>query len=422
MHEREAFLEAVASKGVVDEAGLRAAADASSWVVEACSSFSARLGEANEAAVVERPLGAALTRVELPPVALVAAALAGNPEGRSFGNAWAEETRGAVRRRKLAYKTEKSYVVWVERFVAWWRGRESEVEEIGREEALAAANAAVRGFLDSLAIERGVAASTQDQALNALAFLFNRALRVELGDFSWYEKARERKKAPTWLTGAEMAKLLARLDGTEYLVSCLMFGAGLRLSEAIRLRVQDLDFEDGVITVRSGKGGKDRRVPLPKAASERLRLHLERVRLLHGDDLAEGFGEVYLPGRLGGKLKGAAKDWGWQYVFPASKRSIDPRGGRERRHHVSDAQIQRAVRKAKTLAGLHKRVTPHVLRHSFATQLVRSRVDIRTIQELMGHDSVETTMIYTHALNRPGVSVDSPLDDLTRGEEGIGEL
>jgi len=268
------------------------------------------------------------------------------------------------------------------------------------------------GYLDYLAVERNVAASTQKQALNALAFLFNHGLKIETGDFSGFRRARKRKNLPVVLRVEEIQMLLSSMAGTERLVADLLYGGGMRLMEAVRLRVQDLDFGADTIFVRNGKGGKDRRTTLPRTAVPALRRHLEFNRHQFEEDLEAGTGSVYLPPNLDRKYGHAAKEWIWQYVFPSKRIQKDPRTGIRRRHHLHESKVQAAVKKAAQMAGIEKRVTPHTLRHSFATHLLEKHYDIRTVQELLGHTSVETTMIYTHVLNRPGLHVHSPLDDI----------
>jgi integron integrase len=255
-----------------------------------------------------------------------------------------------------------------------------------------------------------VAASTQNQALSALLFLYKEVLGMALPWLNDMKRAKKPQRLPVVLTVEEARRVLARLDGQHGLMAGLLYGAGLRLLECARLRVKDVDFEMRQITVRDGKGEKDRVTMLPQSVLEPLRAHLEKVKVLHEHDLEDGFGEVYLPYALDRKYPKAAQEWGWQYVFPAANRSTDPRSGQARRHHVDEQSLQRAVKKAVRAAGLSKPASCHTLRHSFATHLLESGYDIRTIQELLGHKDVSTTMIYTHVLNRGGQGVVSPLD------------
>jgi integron integrase len=268
----------------------------------------------------------------------------------------------------------------------------------------------IRAFLSHLAIRRHVAASTQNVALNALLFLYRHVLHQECPEIGEVERAKRPRRLPTVLTREEVAAMLAQLKGTHYLMASLLYGSGLRLMECLRLRVKDLDFAYQQLTVRDGKGAQDRMTMLPKVLEEPLRRHLAKVQILHDEDLAEGFGEVYLPYALDRKYPSAGRLWAWQYVFPAAKRSIDPRSGKERRHHVSDTVLQKAVKSAIQQADIHKHGNCHTLRHSFATHLLEDGYDIRTVQELLGHKDVKTTMIYTHVLHRGGKGVRSPLD------------
>jgi integron integrase len=246
--------------------------------------------------------------------------------------------------------------------------------------------------------------------LNALLFLYRHVLRQEFPELGELERAKRPRRLPTVLTREEITTMLTQLRGTHHLMASLLYGSGLRLMECLRLRVKDLDFAYQQMTVRDGKGAQDRVTMLPKSLEEPLRRHLAKVQLLHEEDLAEGFGEVYLPYALDRKYPNAGKSWAWQYVFPAAKRSVDPRSGKERRHHVSDTVLQKAVKSALQQAGIHKRGNCHTLRHSFATHLLEDGYDIRTVQELLGHKDVKTTMLYTHVLHCGGKGVRSPLD------------
>jgi integron integrase len=296
--------------------------------------------------------------------------------------------------------TERAYCRWIKRFVRF--------HGTVHPRHLDASH--VRMFLNHLARERQVAASTQNQALSALLFLYDKVLHADLGPIEAIERAQRPRRLPVVLTRAEAHAVLNRMRGTNGLVAQLLYGAGLRLTEALRLRVKDLDFAYGQILVRDGKGQKDRRTVLPKQITQSLQRHLRKVKILHEEDCAAGYGAVYLPYALARKYPNAARAWTWQYVFPSRNRSVDPRSGIERRHHRSDSAVQRAVKKAVEAAAVNKRASCHTLRHSFATHLIEDGYDIRTVQELLGHKDVRTTMVYTHVLNRGGRGVQSPLD------------
>jgi len=267
-------------------------------------------------------------------------------------------------------------------------------------------------FLSHLARERNVAASTQNQALSALLFLYRQVLNETIEWVENVERAKKAQRLPVVFRREEVHAVLSHLRGEMWLMSSLLYGSGLRLMECLRLRVKDVDFPRLQITVREGKGNKDRVTMLPKPLDEPLQRHLVRVKTLHEADLREGFGRVYLPFALARKYPNAEKAWGWQYVFPASKRSVDPRTGETRRHHMAETALQKAVKEAIRRAGIHKPGSCHTLRHSFATHLLEDGYDIRTIQELLGHADVQTTMIYTHVLNKGGKGVKSPLERL----------
>lgn len=311
-----------------------------------------------------------------------------------------DQVREAIRLRHYSIRTEQAYTDWIKRFILFHGKRHP--REMGAAE--------VERFLTHLAVEGRVAASTQNQALSALLFLYREVLKVDLPWLGEMTRAKRPGRLPVVLTVEEVRRVLARIDGQQGLMADLLYGAGLRLLECVRLRVKDLDFEMRQITVRDGKGEKDRMTMLPQSVLEPLRAHLEKVKVLHAHDLEEGFGEVYLPYALDRKYPDASREWGWQYVFPAAGRSVDPRSGKERRHHVDEQTLQRAMKKAVRAAGLTKPASCHTLRHSFATHLLQSGYDIRTVQELLGHQDVATTMIYTHVLNRGGSGVISPLD------------
>jgi integron integrase len=267
-----------------------------------------------------------------------------------------------------------------------------------------------RGFLEPSRGRWKRGCRDPESGLNAISFLYKRVLDRELGDLGAIVRAKKPRHLPVVLTRSEVMELLSRLDGTLRLASALMYGAGLRLMEAVRLRAKDLELERAELVVRNGKGGRDRVTVLPGRLVDPLRDQLARARALHRADLAEGFGSVFMPDALARKFRGADREWPWQYVFPAAARSRDPRSGAMRRHHFGEAAVQRAVKRAAREAGLAKRASCHSLRHSFATHLLESGYDIRTVQQLLGHRSVTTTMVYTHVLNRGGLAVRSPLD------------
>lgn len=266
--------------------------------------------------------------------------------------------------------------------------------------------------MNYLSLEKQVAPATQALALNAIAFYFKTQLQTDLGDISQFVKAKHREKLPTVLTRQEVALLLAELKGVQWLLASLMYGAGLRVMEALRLRVQDIDFGQQFIVVRQGKGNKERRVPLPVKSDTLLQNHLKSVKKIHDKDLDEGFGQVLLPEGAAKKYAKAAHHWAWQYVFPSKQLSVDPRSKTVRRHHLHETAIQRAVRNTARKLAIPKRVSCHTLRHSFATHLLERGTDIRTIQELLGHSDVATTMIYTHVANFADGKTSSPLDFL----------
>ena len=313
-----------------------------------------------------------------------------------------DRMRAEIRVRHYSIRTEEAYVDWARRFILFNNKRHP--KELGAAE--------VRDFLSHLAVDRNVAASTQNQAKSALLFLYREVLHIQLPGLEEVIAAKMSKRLPVVLTQTETRHLLNAMSGTMGLVASLLYGTGMRLLEGLRLRVKDVEFTRREIIVREGKGNKDRVTVLPENLILPLKAHLEKVKALHERDLEAGFGEVYLPNALALKYPNAARAWGWQFVFPSAVRSTDPRTGIERRHHLYEASVQRAVREAAKLAGIHKPVTPHVLRHSFATHLLQAGYDIRTVQELLGHSDVATTMIYTHVLNKGGRGVASPLDAL----------
>ncbi|GLI37504.1 integron integrase [Geobacter hydrogenophilus] len=310
--------------------------------------------------------------------------------------------RTRIRLKHYSLRTEQTYTEWAKRYILFHGKRHP--AEMGKEE--------VEAFLSHLAVKHNVSASTQNQAKAAILFLYREVIGSELPWLDDVEEAKRPQRLPVVLTVSEVQALLSRLKGTHALMGRLMYGTGMRLMETVRLRVKDVDFDRREIIVREGKGAKDRITMLPQATVEPLQEHLTGIRRLHDEDLRAGFGEVHLPHALGNKYPNAGREWGWQYVFPAKQLSVDPRTGVTRRHHADEKGIQRAIRQAVRDAGLAKPATPHTLRHSFATHLLQSGYDIRTVQELLGHKDVQTTMIYTHVLNRGGKGVESPLDRL----------
>jgi integron integrase len=311
-----------------------------------------------------------------------------------------DQMRDTIRTKHYSYRTEETYLDWARRYILFHQKRHP--AEMGATE--------IQAFLAHLASERTVAASTQNQALSAILFLYREVLRKEIEPIL-LSSAKRPERLPTVLTHEEVLRVINHLSGTHKLMAQLLYGSGLRLMECIRLRMKDIDFEYKAITVRDGKGEKDRVAPLPDTITADLKRQMERARILHEQDLAEGYGEVYLPDALQRKYPNAARDLLWQYIFPAAKRALDPRSGVERRHHLDETALQRTVKQATQKAGVHKRVSCHTFRHSFATHLLQNGYDIRTVQELLGHKDVRTTMIYTHVLQRGGLAVKSPLDN-----------
>lgn len=311
-----------------------------------------------------------------------------------------DQVRARLRLKHYSLRTEQAYVGWIRRFIL--ANDKRHPREMGVAE--------VEGFLSALAVQGQVAAGTQNQALSALLFLYREVLSIELPWMETIVRAKRPQRVPVVLSRDEVGRLLTMMDGCFALMASLLYGSGLRLMECVRLRVKDVDFELNQICVRDGKGGKDRHVPLPQRLREPLRAQLERVAVIHRQDLADGHGAVWLPHALARKYPSAPRELGWQYVFPSGQLSRDPRGGELRRHHLDEAGLQRAVRAARLKANITKPATCHTLRHSFATHLLEAGQDIRTIQELLGHKDVTTTQIYTHVLNRGGRGVLSPLD------------
>ncbi|MEP7060958.1 MAG: integron integrase [Betaproteobacteria bacterium] len=308
--------------------------------------------------------------------------------------------RNKIRLKHYSIRTEQAYLDWTRRFLRFHAMRHP--REMGAPQ--------VEAFLSHLAVDRRVAASTQNQAKSALLFLYREVLVIDLDWLDHVAQARAPTRVPVVLTRDEVKRVLIRLNGTHRSLGHLLYGSGLRIMEGLRLRAKDVEFERRMIIVRDGKGAKDRIRMLPDVLRAPLQSHLARVHARHDDDLQQGFGGVWLPHALARKYPGAACEWGWQFVFPAPQLSRDPRDGAVRRHHLGDQAFQRAMRQAVRDAGVDKPATPHTLRHSFATHLLESGADIRTVQELLGHSNVSTTMIYTHVLNRGGVVAVSPLD------------
>ena len=311
------------------------------------------------------------------------------------------QVRDAIRVRHYSRRTEEAYVQWIRRFIRYCRMRHP--RELGAAE--------VSNFLSSLAVEGHVSASTQNQALAALLFLYRDVLRMPVGWLNTLVRAKRPARVPVVLTREEVRRVLARLKGRPTaLIAGVLYGTGMRLLEALQLRVKDIDFGANQITVRGGKGDRDRRTMLPERLKGPLLQHLAEVRTQHERDLEQGAGWVELPGALGLKYPQAGREWGWQWVFPAGRGYVAPRTGQRRRHHLHESAMQRAFKEAVRAARIAKPASCHTLRHSFATHLLDSGYDIRTVQELLGHRNVETTMIYTHVLNRGGLGVKSPAD------------
>ena len=311
-----------------------------------------------------------------------------------------EQVRNVARMRHLSLSTERAYVGWIRRFILFHNKKHP--KEMAERE--------IRQFISDLAVNAKISASTQTVALSAILFLYRDVLKQALPYIDQIERAKPSKKLPVVFTRSEVQTLLARLDGTYHLIASLLYGSGMRLMEVIRLRVKDIDFERSELTIREGKGAKDRVTMLPESLQNVLLAHLKKVRALHNSDLRTGLGTVLLPFALSKKYPSTARDWGWQFVFPSRQLSRDPRTGEIRRHHIQPDHVQRAVKRAIVAAQICKNGSCHTLRHSFATHLLEDGYDIRTVQELLGHKDVRTTMVYTHVLNRGGRGVKSPLD------------
>ncbi len=313
-----------------------------------------------------------------------------------------DQLRAAIRKKHYSIRTEEAYVYWTKQYIFFHGKRHP--KELGEKE--------ISDFLTYLAVKREVAASTQNQALNAIVFLYKHIIGKELGDFGKFQRAKTPQRLPVVLSRKEVELLFSFISPKYRLIALLLYGCGLRLIECLRLRVKDIDFEIGEVIVRNGKGGKDRGTMLPETARGNLKEQLKRVKAVHEQDLKNGYGEVYLPNALSRKYPSAAREWCWQFVFPSEKISKDPRSGKRRRHHLYETSVQRAVRNALFKAKIAKPATPHTLRHSFATHLLEDGYDIRTVQELLGHKDVSTTMIYTHVMNKGAMAVKSPLDSI----------
>jgi len=308
--------------------------------------------------------------------------------------------RDIMRMKHYSYETEKTYIQWIKLFIFYHNKRHP--LEMGERE--------ISEFLSHLAVKEHVAASTQNQALNAIVFLYKHVLKKDIGELKNIHWAKRPSRLPVVLTHVEVRRILEKLRGKPCLMVSILYGTGIRLQECLHLRVKDIDFGYHQIIVRDGKGQKDRVTILPDKLNEPLKHHLKSVKLIHERDLHEGFGAVELPFALARKYPNAAKEWGWQYIFPSINRSIDPRSGIERRHHLHKTVLSRHIRRAVQETGITKRVTSHTFRHSFATHLLEKGYDIRTVQQLLGHKDVRTTMKYTHVLNKGGMGVKSPLD------------
>jgi integron integrase len=330
-----------------------------------------------------------------------------NPKSKLF-----EQVREVMRFHHYSYRTEKTYLQWIRRYLAFHRSRDRSGPDRGWRHPRSLGGSDVAAFLSHLATRRNVSASTQNQALNALVFLYQNVLQIELGNIGEFARVTRPARLPEVLTQEQTRRVLDALKpGTTSLIIRLLYGTGMRVMECLRLRVKDVEFDRGRIVVRQGKGDKDRLTLLPEIVKDELKAHLERVKLLHEKDLAEGFGQVWMPDALARKYPNASCEWAWQWVFPSAQLSKDPRSGSVRRHHANELPIQRAMKAAVRLAGIHQRATCHTLRHCFATHLLESNYDIRTVQDLLGHEDVSTTMIYTHVMKKPGLGVRSPLDE-----------
>jgi len=322
-----------------------------------------------------------------------------------------DQVRAAVRTKHYSMKTEEAYVHWIKRFILFHNKRHP--KEMGEKE--------INQFITHLAVKAKVSASTQNQALCAIIFLYKQVLKIEIGDLGNVTWAKKPAKLPVVFNREEVTKVLNQLSGMNLMMAMLLYGSGLRLSECLQLRVKDIDFQYKQITIRSAKGDKDRVTLLPEYVIEPLKKHLTYVKMLHDKDLKDGYDSVYMPYALGRKYPNVGREFGWRFVFPATQISKDPRTGIQRRHHIHESVLQKAVKKAIRQAGIYKHASCHTFRHSFATHLLESGYDIRTVQELLGHQDLNTTMIYTHVLNKGAFGVKSPADliNLNLGEKKV---
>jgi integron integrase len=315
-----------------------------------------------------------------------------------------DDVKKVLRLKHYSLQTERIYCDWIKRFIKF--------HKMQSRQDLVDGEVKIEDFLTYLAIDQKVAASTQNQAMNALVFLYKQVLNISLEKKIDAVRSKKNHRIPVVLTQDEVKQIIGLMDGTTGLVVKLLYGSGLRITEAVRMRVQDIDFDYKQITIRSGKGNKDRVTTFPTSLEASLKLHLQKVQIIHQQDLLKGFGRVFLPNALARKYTAADKEWNWQYVFPATKLSNDPRSKLRRRHHIDQSAINKAIKTAVKTLQINKKVSAHTFRHSFATHLLQRGTDIRTIQSLLGHNDLETTMIYTHVLNQGGHGVTSPLDDL----------
>jgi len=323
-----------------------------------------------------------------------------DPQSTQKGKKLLDQLRDALRTKHYSYRTEQTYMDWCKRYIIYHNKRHP--AQMGVPE--------IQAFITHLATDRNMAASSQNQALSAILFLYRYVLLREIDFPTNLIRAKKPERLPTVLTKAEALSIIGRMNGISRLMVQLLFGSGLRLMECLRLRVKDIDFSNRQIIVRDGKGENDRSVPLPESVVFDLQTHIQKVKDLHEQDLHEGYGEVHLPYALERKYPNASREIGWQYVFPASQRSVDPQTGKVMRHHQHESVLQRSIKQAVRLSKINKSVSPHTFRHFFATHLLQNGYDIRTVQEILGHKDVKTTMIYTHVLNRGGLAVKSPLD------------
>ena len=327
-----------------------------------------------------------------------------SPENESQQPKLLDQVRQFMRVRRYSIHTERAYIDWITRFVRF--------HKMKCRDHLFPGETKIEAFLSYLALDKNVAPATQNQAMNALVFLYKRVLKQPMTEEISAVRSSKKTKLPVVMTQKEVATVISLMEGVPQLIAKILYGSGLRIMEAVRLRVKDIDYEMKQITVRSGKGNKDRFTTFSSSLIPLLENHLCKVKTLHQQDLEKGFGKVYLPGALERKYRNAATDWGWQYLFPSRNLSKDPRSDITRRHHVDPSVINKAIKTAVRRAGINKQISAHTFRHSFATHLLQRGTDIRTIQQLLGHEDLATTMIYTHVLQQGGIGVKSPLDDL----------